>query len=307
MGAPVYVHDLDLPGMVHARVVRPAGPGMRLVDARFLPKSKRCPASSRSCATATSSASSPSAKSRRSAPRGGSRASRSGKAAARCRAPTRATSSRARPRTKSSARKATATPRSRRASRSPPNTRRPHIAHAALGPSCALAEFRDGRYTSVDAQPGDLPAARRPRDGARRCRERHRDRAHGRRRLLRPQRRGRRRLRRGAARARVARAGRCACSGCARTNSAGSRSARRWSCACRPTLDAAGQHRELDATTCGATATRTRPGGRGGVNLRGAWDLAQPVEARGPRQSAAARRAAATATRFRSTTFRASA
>ena len=29
-GAPVYVHDLDLPLMVHARVVRPAGPGMTL-------------------------------------------------------------------------------------------------------------------------------------------------------------------------------------------------------------------------------------------------------------------------------------
>lgn len=29
-GAPVYVHDLDLPDMLHARVVRPAGPGMRL-------------------------------------------------------------------------------------------------------------------------------------------------------------------------------------------------------------------------------------------------------------------------------------
>jgi CO/xanthine dehydrogenase Mo-binding subunit len=29
-GAPVYVHDLDLPLMAHARVVRPAGPGMTL-------------------------------------------------------------------------------------------------------------------------------------------------------------------------------------------------------------------------------------------------------------------------------------
>jgi CO/xanthine dehydrogenase Mo-binding subunit len=29
-GAPVYVHDLELPGMLHARVVRPAGPGMTL-------------------------------------------------------------------------------------------------------------------------------------------------------------------------------------------------------------------------------------------------------------------------------------
>jgi nicotinate dehydrogenase subunit B len=30
LGAPVYVHDLELPGMLHARVVRPAGPGMQL-------------------------------------------------------------------------------------------------------------------------------------------------------------------------------------------------------------------------------------------------------------------------------------
>ena len=31
LGQPVYVHDLDLPGMLHARVVRPPGPGMKLV------------------------------------------------------------------------------------------------------------------------------------------------------------------------------------------------------------------------------------------------------------------------------------
>lgn len=32
-GGPVYVHDLDLPEMVHARVVRPPGPGMQLLEA----------------------------------------------------------------------------------------------------------------------------------------------------------------------------------------------------------------------------------------------------------------------------------
>ena len=31
-GEPVYVHDLDLPGMLHARVVRPPAPGMSLVS-----------------------------------------------------------------------------------------------------------------------------------------------------------------------------------------------------------------------------------------------------------------------------------
>ena len=31
-GAPVYVHDLELPGMLHARVVRPPGPGMQLAQ-----------------------------------------------------------------------------------------------------------------------------------------------------------------------------------------------------------------------------------------------------------------------------------
>lgn len=31
-GAPVYVHDLDLPGMLHARVARPPGPAMRLAE-----------------------------------------------------------------------------------------------------------------------------------------------------------------------------------------------------------------------------------------------------------------------------------
>jgi CO/xanthine dehydrogenase Mo-binding subunit len=35
MGAPVYVHDLTLPGMLHARVVRPRGPGMRLITDDF--------------------------------------------------------------------------------------------------------------------------------------------------------------------------------------------------------------------------------------------------------------------------------
>src|SRR5688572_15696071 len=31
-GEPVYVHDLDLPGMLHARVVRPPAPGMSLAS-----------------------------------------------------------------------------------------------------------------------------------------------------------------------------------------------------------------------------------------------------------------------------------
>ncbi len=35
MGAPVYVHDLTLPGMLHARVVRPPGPGMQLTGGDF--------------------------------------------------------------------------------------------------------------------------------------------------------------------------------------------------------------------------------------------------------------------------------
>ena len=32
LGEPVYVHDLELPGMLHARVVRPPGPGMKLTS-----------------------------------------------------------------------------------------------------------------------------------------------------------------------------------------------------------------------------------------------------------------------------------
>jgi CO/xanthine dehydrogenase Mo-binding subunit len=35
LGAPVYVHDLDLPGMVHGRVVRPPRDGMRLTTGNF--------------------------------------------------------------------------------------------------------------------------------------------------------------------------------------------------------------------------------------------------------------------------------
>ena len=64
-GGVAYVQDLRLDGMVHARVVRPPSHGARSpsVDSA---RSRRCPAWSRSCATATSSPSSPRASSRRS-------------------------------------------------------------------------------------------------------------------------------------------------------------------------------------------------------------------------------------------------
>ena len=120
-------------------------------------------------------------------------------------------------------------------------------------------ELRRRPLPGVDAQPGHLPAAQGPRDGARRGREaRHRDRAHGRRRLLRPQRRGRRRARRGAARARGARAaGARAVDARGRIRLGAVRLADGRAHAGRPRR--ARQHRRAGPTSCGATATPRAP------------------------------------------------
>ena len=106
--------------------------------------------------------------------------------------------------------------------------------------------------------------------------------------LLRPQRRGRRRARRRAARARLP-AARCACSGCARTSSPGSRTARRWSCGCRPGSTPAAAS-STGATTCGATATPRGPAAR--TSVEPARGVASRAAVRAPTagQSAAARR-----------------
>ena len=53
-GGAAYVQDLRMPGMVHARVVRPPSYSARLQDLDAIPQSSACPASSRSCATGAS-------------------------------------------------------------------------------------------------------------------------------------------------------------------------------------------------------------------------------------------------------------
>ena len=98
--------------------------------------------------------------------------------------------------------------------------------HGSIGPSCAVAEFKDGKLTSWSARRRRTTCA----SSSRRCsRYAARGRAlhlRRRRRLLRPQRARGRRRRCGAARARPS-ASRCACNGCAPTSMAGTRRARR--------------------------------------------------------------------------------
>ena len=206
MGAPVYVHDLDLPGMLHARVVRPPGPGMRLAALDAGEVEAHAGRGRRSCATAVSSASSRSARSRRYAPRAGSRASRSGRAAASCPG--------ADPRylLELGAEDEVDQRKGRGAAGGESGVRACSAEYSAPAHRARLARpvvrgraIHGRALQRVDAQPGDLPAARATSPAALGVAESDdRDRAHGRRRLLRPQRRGRRRLRRGAARARGA-------------------------------------------------------------------------------------------------------
>ena len=106
--------------------------------------------------------------------------------------------------------------------------RKPYMAHAAIGPSCAVAQLSDGKMTVWTHSQGvfplrgnlamalKMPAGEHP--------------LHPRRRLglLRPQCSGRRGARRRAAGAGRGRAGRCACSGCGPTSFCGSRSGPPW-------------------------------------------------------------------------------
>ena len=155
MGTPVYVHDLDLPGMVHARVSRAPGPGMRLTTHDFSEVEKMP---------------------------GVIRVVRDGNflgvIAAREEEAIRAARRLARvaqwegggalpgadPRyllegetedeviSEKSEGEAVQPFTSLTAEYS-----RPHIAHAALGPSCAVAEFRDGRYRVWTHSQGIFP------------------------------------------------------------------------------------------------------------------------------------------------------
>ena len=105
---------------------------------------------------------------------------------------------------------------------------RPFQCHASIGPSCAVAQLKDGQIHGVDAQPGRVSAAPAPRARIARARNRTSPRSMS---------------KAPAATARTAptmsramprwsrarpAAGRSSCNGCAKTNSAGSLMARRW-------------------------------------------------------------------------------
>ena len=155
-GDPVYVHDLDLPGMLHARVVRPAAPAMRLADVDWAEVQKMPGV----------------VKVVRDGSFLGVVADREEQAIRASRRLSRLAQWQ-----RAGALPASADPRyllesqtedeviSAKGEGAPANGlrtlsaeySRPHIAHASLGPSCAVAECRDGRYTLWTHSQGIFP------------------------------------------------------------------------------------------------------------------------------------------------------
>jgi nicotinate dehydrogenase subunit B len=155
-GDAVYVHDLDLPGMLHARIVRPPAPGVRLArvdaaevetmagvialvrDGSFLAivaeREEQAIRASRRLARIASWEGS-----------GRVPGSPDPRYLLECETEDEVISE-----------KGATTAASAR----PPLTAeysRPHIAHASLGPSCAVAEYRDGRYRLWTHSQGIFP------------------------------------------------------------------------------------------------------------------------------------------------------
>ena len=166
---------------------------------------------------------------------------------------------------------------------------KPYLAHASIGPSCAVAGLVDNVWTvwSHTQGPyplrGDLakvtgiPLGTRARDP---CAGRG---------LLRPQRRGRCRARCAADVGRDAGPDHQSCNGCATTNSAGSRSARRWRCRyARGSMQTA--RSSIGSTMCGPARTTCGRAIRTGMNLLAAGHLAMPFRALEAGRSAACRR-----------------
>lgn len=158
MGAPVYVHDLVLAGMLHARVVRPPGPGMRLAaaevdevqqmpgvaavvrDGSFLAvvaqREEQAIRAARRLARITQWEG------------GGTLPSSDPRYLLECETEDEVISEKGNAPDSSDAKTLAA------------EYTRPHIAHASLGPSCALAEFRGGRYTLWTHSQGIFPLRR---------------------------------------------------------------------------------------------------------------------------------------------------
>ena len=224
-GGVAYVQDLRLPGMVHARVVRPPSYGARLrsVEARRVETHA-------GRAQGRARRQFPRRRRRARIPGGQGHATRSptasrGTRARLCPSPARSVrlaAQRCRRRTRHSRQRRQR--RQPRRGRSRPYTTRPYQMHASIGPSCAVRRCEDGAPDGMDAQPGRLSVARRDSPRCWACRTEQRAlHPHGGLRLLRPQRRRRRRRRCRADRARRCRAGRCACNGCASRSTPGSR------------------------------------------------------------------------------------
>ncbi len=260
-GGVAYVQDLRLPGMVHARVVRPPSYGATLqsVDARD--SRSACPASSRSCATAASSPSiaereyqavAGDARARPRRPRWDETSTlpRSGRHLRPSAEPAGATTRRSSTR---GAGHAGAGRRSRRPITGPTRCTA-RSGRRARSRSSRTARSRCGRTARACSR-----CARRS-PSCWRCRREGALHPRGRLGLLRPQRRRRRRRRRGAAGARAVRAGRCACSGCASTST-------RWEPfgpAMVTSVKAGARRRRQRSspgtTRCGATRIRRGPG-----------------------------------------------
>jgi CO/xanthine dehydrogenase Mo-binding subunit len=154
-GDPVYVHDLDLPGMLHGRVVRPPAPGMSLVS---FDQSEVCSMTGVVAVVRDGSFLGVVAEREEQAIRAARRLVRVAKWDGEPKLPPtpdprylldcetedelvveKGTSPAGALRTFSA------------------EYSRPHIAHASLAPSCAVAELRDGRYTLWTHSQGIFP------------------------------------------------------------------------------------------------------------------------------------------------------
>ena len=224
-GGVAYVQDLRLPGMVHARVLRPPSPP------RNCARSTR--RRSRRCRRAEGGARRPLRRRDRAARMAGrhrhgarSPLPRNGTSRPRCRRRTASTSTccPGRSRTSSSPSRATASPAARRRSA---GYVRPYQLHGSIGPSCAVAQVQDGMTTVWTHSQGVFPLRKALAEllGQATTSALH---PHGGLRLLRPQCRRRRRRPMPRCSHRRCPASRCACSGCARTSTCGSPTARRW-------------------------------------------------------------------------------
>jgi CO/xanthine dehydrogenase Mo-binding subunit len=155
-GDPVYVHDLDLPGMLHARVVRPSALAMRLADFDWADVEKM-PGVVK--IVRDGSFLGVVADREEQAIRASRRLGRLAKWDG-----TGALPASADPRylLESESEDEVISVKGESAPADDLRTlsaeySRPHIAHASLGPSCAVAEYRDGRYTLWTHSQGIFP------------------------------------------------------------------------------------------------------------------------------------------------------